>query len=132
MLVDSPGPTRRRLSPKPSKTDLDSSNIDLVCGNAGWGFIAADLVDPHAVVADSAVKVFDKVPGDVLGGRVQLFVEGRQLVKVAVVEIGDDLVGRLLQVAEIDQQADIVQLLAAGKYLDLIIMSVQVLTLSLI
>jgi len=49
-----------------------------------------------------------------------------------MVEILDDLVGGRFKIAEIDEQANIIQLLTACVDLDLVVVAVQVLALSLV
>ena len=49
-----------------------------------------------------------------------------------MIKITRDLVGRLFEVAEIDQETDIVEFFTAGIDLDLVIMSVKIFALSLV
>ena len=104
----------------------------LVGGNAGRSLETPDFVYLNSLILDSAVDVFQDVPRKVLSRRVQLLVEWRQFVDVAMVEVLYDLVGGSLQITEVDEQADVVQLLTPSIDLDLVIVTVQVLALPLI
>src|SRR5262249_35839276 len=84
----------------------------------------------NAVVVDRAADLVEEEHGEVLGRRVQLDVERRELVDVLVVEVVDDALGRVLEVAKVDEQADVVQSLAADMHLDLVVVAVRVLALS--
>lgn len=106
--------------------------IDLICGHAGWGFKTADLVNADTFIADAAVQIFKNVSSKIFGGRVQLFVEGRKLVEISVVEIPDDLIGGLFQVDKVYKQADIVKFRAFCIDLDLVIVPVKILALALV
>ena len=101
----------------------------MVGSDACRRLITANLVHADAVVADAGVQVLQKITGKIFGRRIELLVEGRQFVQIAVIEIFNDLVGRFLEIAEIDKQADVIQFLAAGKDLDLVIVAMQVLAL---
>lgn len=46
------------------------SVLSLVCGDAGWGFVAADLIDLDAVVFDTGIQIIDKEFRKILGRRV--------------------------------------------------------------
>jgi hypothetical protein len=106
--------------------------VYLVGSHARWRFIAADLVDFHALVADLAIEVFKDKPSEILCRRIQFLIKRRQLVDIAMIEIFDDGVGRFFQIDKIDQEADVILLFAFRKYLEPIIMAVKVLALSLV
>src|SRR5688572_19375959 len=64
--------------------------------DAGWGLVATHLMDLNAFVAETRVEIFHEKACNVLGGGVQLFVKRREFVKVAVIQVRDDLVSRRL------------------------------------
>lgn len=68
-----------------------------------------------------------EIPSDILGGRIELVVKGRKFVKIAVIEVGDYLISGGFEIAEIDQKAYVIEFPSAGKYLDLVVVAVQVL-----
>lgn len=68
-----------------------------------------------------------EIPSDVLGRRIELVVKGRKFVKIAVIEVGDYLISGGFEIAEIYQKADIIEFLASSKYLDLVVVAMQVL-----
>lgn len=106
--------------------------IKLIGRNAGGRFKTPDLIDLNAVVGDACVEVFEKVAGQVFSRRVKFLVKGRQFIDISVIEVCNDLVGSRFEIAKIDEQTNIIQLLAAGENLDLIIVPMQVLALPLI
>ena len=92
-------------------------------------FETADLVNLDPFISDTAVHIFHNISRKILRGGVQLFIERRKLVDVSVIEISHDLVSGRFEIDEVDQESDVVQLLAARVDLDLVIVTVQVLTL---
>jgi hypothetical protein len=92
----------------------------------------ADFVDLNSIRIDLPTDFGVEELREVLGRRVEVFVEGRKLVDVLVIEVVDDALGRFLELAKIDEEADVVESLAADVDLDLIIVAVRVLTLAAI
>ena len=105
---------------------------DLIRGDACRRFEAADLVDLDAFIGDAAVHIFQNISRKILRGGVQLFIERRKLVDVSVIEILHDLVSGRFEIDEVDQESDVVQLLAARIDLDPVIVTMKVLALPLV
>src|SRR5687768_2500382 len=103
--------------------------IDLVSSYARRCFKASDLVYLDTLVSNPTVQVFQNISRQIFSRRVQLLVERRELVDVSMVEVFYDLIRGGLEVNEVDQQSDVVELLAAGVDLDLVIVTVKVLAL---
>src|SRR5215207_6825742 len=91
----------------------DHYSCYLISRDARRRLVAAHLVNLHAFVADARIQVFADVAREVFSRRIQFLVKRRQLVQVSMVEIADNFVRRFFQIAEIDQQTDVVQLRAA-------------------
>src|SRR4029079_10533236 len=66
---------------------------------------------------------------EVLGRWVELDVERGEIVDVLVVEVINDALRRIFQLAEIDEQADVVELVTAHVDFDLVVVTVRVLAL---
>lgn len=109
-----------------------NGSVSLIGRDAGRSLETSDLVYPDPIVADPRIEIFANVCGEVLCRRVEFFIERRKFVQIPVIQVVDDLVGRVFQIAKVDEQSDIVQLRSAGVDLDLVVVSVQILAFSLV
>ncbi len=115
--------------------DLGLCRLLVVAGEAGVGLVEGAIFDADAAVGHVVQLVgglLEEVTGEVFGGRVELLVEGLEVVDHLVVEAVDDGAHDLLEEFEIKQEAGVIKIGANEGDEDFVVVAMRVLALALV